>query len=209
MWYSPLILVSLVSFYPQLTTEMRIIRLNLKLTGQLAIDVVLLLCVAIILKDRKERHRYRLIDAKHGVNRIWPPLSFSVFEFGISQRRWSGILISPLPVCSPVKFILLLKYAPRKKLPMTDSFPLMLEGPLTCFLNTYILSYFLLSTTINYYQHLHLAGPPRENSIQTGKLLGSRPTGRLIKYRCREVTFLCTFGLDSLHNIPILHAWPM
>ena len=35
-----------------------------------AIDVVLLLCVAIVLKDRKEQHRYRLIDAKNGVGRI-------------------------------------------------------------------------------------------------------------------------------------------
>ncbi|KAK2760291.1 phospholipid scramblase 1 [Arachnomyces sp. PD_36] len=38
--------------------------------GIVAVDVILLLCVAIILKDRKERHRYRLIDAKNGVNRI-------------------------------------------------------------------------------------------------------------------------------------------
>jgi len=31
-----------------------------------AIDVILLLCAAMVLKDRKERARYRLIDAKNG-----------------------------------------------------------------------------------------------------------------------------------------------
>jgi hypothetical protein len=28
--------------------------------------VILLLCVAMVLKDRKERERYKLIDAKNG-----------------------------------------------------------------------------------------------------------------------------------------------
>jgi hypothetical protein len=31
-----------------------------------AVDVVLLLCAAMVLKDRKEQARYRLIDAKNG-----------------------------------------------------------------------------------------------------------------------------------------------
>lgn len=31
-----------------------------------AIDAILLLCTAVVLKDRKERERYRLIDAKNG-----------------------------------------------------------------------------------------------------------------------------------------------
>ncbi|PGH26402.1 hypothetical protein AJ80_01900 [Polytolypa hystricis UAMH7299] len=34
--------------------------------GVVAIDTILLLCVAMVLKDRKERARYRLIDAKNG-----------------------------------------------------------------------------------------------------------------------------------------------
>jgi hypothetical protein len=31
-----------------------------------AVDVILLLCAAMVLKDRKEQARYRLIDAKNG-----------------------------------------------------------------------------------------------------------------------------------------------
>ncbi|KAN0076175.1 hypothetical protein V8E54_006317 [Elaphomyces granulatus] len=41
--------------------------LNLVFTagfGIVALDVILLICVAVLLKDRKEKHRYRLIDAK-------------------------------------------------------------------------------------------------------------------------------------------------
>jgi len=38
--------------------------------GIVAIDVFLLLCVAMVLKDRKERERYRLIDEKNG----WGPI---------------------------------------------------------------------------------------------------------------------------------------
>jgi len=34
--------------------------------GIVALDVILLLCVAMVLKDRKERERYKLIDAKNG-----------------------------------------------------------------------------------------------------------------------------------------------
>lgn len=36
----------------------------------LAIDMILLICVAVVLKDRKEKERYRLIDAKVGVSAI-------------------------------------------------------------------------------------------------------------------------------------------
>ncbi|EEP79662.1 predicted protein [Uncinocarpus reesii 1704] len=38
--------------------------------GIVAIDAVLLLCIAMVLKDRKERARYRLIDAKNGFGTI-------------------------------------------------------------------------------------------------------------------------------------------
>ncbi|KAL2217245.1 tetraspanin [Thermoascus aurantiacus ATCC 26904] len=35
--------------------------------GIVGIDTILLLCTAVVLKDRKERERYRLIDAKNGL----------------------------------------------------------------------------------------------------------------------------------------------
>ncbi|KAI1910008.1 hypothetical protein LOZ53_004545 [Ophidiomyces ophidiicola] len=38
--------------------------------GIVAVDAVLLLCVAMVLKDRKERARYRLIDSKNGFGTI-------------------------------------------------------------------------------------------------------------------------------------------
>ncbi|EAS30338.3 tetraspanin [Coccidioides immitis RS] len=38
--------------------------------GIVAIDALLLLCVAMVLKDRKERARYRLIDSKNGFGTI-------------------------------------------------------------------------------------------------------------------------------------------
>lgn len=38
--------------------------------GLVAIDAILLLNTAVLLKDRKERERYRLIDAKNGLNGI-------------------------------------------------------------------------------------------------------------------------------------------
>ncbi|EEH43140.2 hypothetical protein PABG_12358 [Paracoccidioides brasiliensis Pb03] len=38
--------------------------------GVVAIDALLLLCIAIVLKDRKERDRYRLIDSKSGFDTI-------------------------------------------------------------------------------------------------------------------------------------------
>ncbi|KAL1981397.1 hypothetical protein VTN96DRAFT_2699 [Rasamsonia emersonii] len=38
--------------------------------GVVAVDMILLICVAVVLKDRKEKERYRLIDAKVGVSAI-------------------------------------------------------------------------------------------------------------------------------------------
>ncbi|KAJ9204601.1 hypothetical protein DTO166G4_7509 [Paecilomyces variotii] len=38
--------------------------------GIVAIDMILLLCVAVVVKDRKEKERYRLIDAKNGFEGI-------------------------------------------------------------------------------------------------------------------------------------------
>ncbi|WEW56752.1 hypothetical protein PRK78_002203 [Emydomyces testavorans] len=38
--------------------------------GIVAIDAILLLCIAMVLKDRKERARYRLIDSKSGFGTI-------------------------------------------------------------------------------------------------------------------------------------------
>jgi len=38
--------------------------------GIVAIDFIMLICVAVVLKDRKERERYRLIDAKIGASTI-------------------------------------------------------------------------------------------------------------------------------------------
>jgi hypothetical protein len=40
------------------------------LTCYLALDMILLICVAVLSKDRKEKERYRLIDAKVGLNAI-------------------------------------------------------------------------------------------------------------------------------------------
>jgi hypothetical protein len=39
-------------------------------TDSLAIDVILLLSVAVVVKDRKEKERYRFIDAKVGFTAI-------------------------------------------------------------------------------------------------------------------------------------------
>ena len=36
----------------------------------IALDMILLICVAVVAKDRKERERYRLIDAKVGLQAI-------------------------------------------------------------------------------------------------------------------------------------------
>ncbi|KUL91731.1 hypothetical protein ZTR_01233 [Talaromyces verruculosus] len=38
--------------------------------GIVALDMILLICVAVLSKDRKEKERYRLIDAKVGLNAI-------------------------------------------------------------------------------------------------------------------------------------------
>lgn len=38
--------------------------------GIVALDMILLICVAVVAKDRKERERYRLIDAKVGLQAI-------------------------------------------------------------------------------------------------------------------------------------------
>lgn len=40
------------------------------LTCCLALDMILLICVAVLSKDRKEKERYQLIDAKVGLQAI-------------------------------------------------------------------------------------------------------------------------------------------
>jgi hypothetical protein len=78
MSFSQAIFASLVSFYslfcshPQ-SVEKERLQDERQLTFGLvcaAIDVLLLLCAAMVLKDRKERARYRLIDAKNGFGPI-------------------------------------------------------------------------------------------------------------------------------------------
>lgn len=56
-------LVSSVCIYP-------VPLFRTRLTWCLALDMILLICVAVLSKDRKEKERYRLIDAKVGLNAI-------------------------------------------------------------------------------------------------------------------------------------------